>query len=175
MMSFRRTLIPLNSEFESYPHNLVLPSVFRLPSVAAPSLQELAVLHRRSVEENRTLAYFRAYTKCIAPNPRSVFGNLLNLIPNMLAYINIIIQPLWFYSDTSATGLGQLALSPTQLPMFFSYSVLSRPTKPMQVSIAHSLPNGGIMFKVIMDVNMWEGVEEELAALRNGKGLDAVK
>ncbi|KAE9391010.1 hypothetical protein BT96DRAFT_1062389 [Gymnopus androsaceus JB14] len=172
MMSFRRTLAPLNPVFENYPQNLVLPSIFRVSAIASSSLHELALLHRRSLQENRTLAYFRAWAKLFVPQRNPSIIRRIKRIIFLLSISSATKKlPVWFYSNSSAAGLDQLVLDPTQLTMFFNYSALRSTAQYTAASWTYTLQNGGTMFNIrLMDDRMWDAIEEELTVLRNGKG-----
>ncbi|KAE9384581.1 hypothetical protein BT96DRAFT_982262 [Gymnopus androsaceus JB14] len=174
-MSFRRTLAPLDPVLENYPQNLMLPSIFRVSAIASSSLHELALLHRRSIQENRTLAWLRTWAQFFSTgrNP-SIVERLKRIIALSSISTAKKRQPVWFYTNFSAAGLDQLILDPTQLTIFFVYSA-SRSTTEFRVKTStYTLRNGGTMFFIRhMDDQLWDAIEEELTALRNGKGPHA--
>jgi len=138
--------------FEQYPHNafaMLATPEFPISEISTASLADLAVLHRKSIDECRNVAYLQDY--CAVANR---LGR--NVLPSGQRTVD-----KWVCSNQTIARMDLLDLG-TETSQFFTWL---KPYIPHHGIILNKF-KGGYILEISMRKSRWEGVEKELEMVR---------
>jgi hypothetical protein len=150
-----RTALP-NPDILEYPHNalviLSLPAAIPANKLAGMRLADLALAHRKTVAENRTLAYIQAYDQWT----RSAGGTVFPL--------RSWGTDSWSYSNQSIGRMDNIDFGSGKTYMFWNY------TKPVAVdhTVFMNKFQGGYILDVGIRRSRWEAVAAEAKRMNEG-------
>lgn len=155
-ISLRTPLLVKNPAFVDYTHNAIMPCSFpllRVDSLANTPISELALLHRKTIDDVRDLPFIQSYNKWVA----TVGGNA---IPVRKSGTNS-----WIFSNQVIGHLDDIDFGPGSEMMAFWH--WNAPIIPDHSVILNKF-KGGYIIEAGIRRSRWAAMEGEVDRIKSG-------